>query len=407
MANFTKTLLLGAAGVLAMTAAATAEPVELNVWTIDRQADPGYNYVMADEFMKLHPDIKINIKRVEFADWANDVMRAVATGTTPDVAYVDNPNTPFLSAKGALLDLTPYIADSKIVDTSKIFPGPLSSVTWDGKIYGLPRGSNTIALYYNADMFKAAGLDPDKPPQTWEELYETAKKLTDPAKNVYGLAFSANSNEEGTFQFLPWAQSTGADFDHIADDGAVRALTMWQKIIDEKLASPDTLIRGQYDSMASFNAQNAAMGISGPWELPRMAKDVKFDVRVALLPTEKVGDTRASALGEGNNVIFAKSKHPKEAFLYLEYMYSQMPRVWNEFGFIPSYPVEAKDPKWAPQYKVFEESMKYARVRGPSPDWAKISKAISTAIQQALTHQADAKTALTTAQTTIDGIVKK
>jgi multiple sugar transport system substrate-binding protein len=400
-------LLAGAIGLLGSTVLASAEDVTLDVWTIDRESDPGYMYVMAQEFQKLHPDIKFNIKHVEFADWANDITRAVATGTAPDVAYVDNPNTPFLSSKGALLDITPYLKDSTIVDTAKIFPGPLSTVTWKDGIYGLPRGSNTIALYYNKDMFKAAGLDPSKPPQTWAELYETAKKLTDPAKNVYGLAFSANANEEGTFQFLPWIQSTGGNFDAVNGPGAVRALELWQKIIDEKIASPDTLIRGQYDSFATFNAGNAAMAISGPWELPRMTKDAKFDVGVTLLPIEKEGDKRASALGEGNNVIFAKTKHPKEAFMYLEYMYSQMPRVWNEFGFVPSYPVDVKDPKWPSEYAVFIESMKYAQARGPSPDWAKISKAISTAIQQALTHQADAQTALNTAQTTIDGIVKK
>jgi len=407
MANIAKTLLLGAAGALAMSAAASAEPVELNVWTIDRQADPGYVYVMADEFQKLHPEIKINIKRVEFADWANDMMRAVATGTTPDIGYVDNPNMQFLSSKGALLDITPYLAESKIVDPSKIYPGPLSTITWDGKIYGLPRGSNTLALYYNADMFKAAGLDPDKPPQTWQELYETAKKLTDPSKNVYGLAFSASGNEEGTFQFLPWAQSAGADYDNIAADGAVKALELWQKIIDEKVASPDTLIRSQYDSTATFNAQNAAMAISGPWELPRMSKDAKFDFRVATLPVWNIGDKPASALGEGNNAIFAATKHPKEAFLFLEYLYSQMPRVWNEFGFVPSYPVEVKDPKWPEAYAIFVESMQNARARGPSPDWAKISSPISTAIQQALTHKSDAKTALTQAQAKIDTILKK
>ncbi len=402
-----KRLLAGALALAGSTVLASAEEVTLNVWTIDREEDPGYMYVMAKEFQKLHPEVKFNIKHVEFADWANDITRAVATGTAPDVAYVDNPNTPFLSSKGALLDISPYIKDSKVVDPSKIFPGPLSTVTWDGKIYGLPRGSNTIALYYNKDMFKAAGLDPDKPPQTWDELYETAKKLTDPSRNVYGLAFSANANEEGTFQFLPWIQSAGGNFDKVNGPGAVKALELWQKIIDEKLASPDTLIRGQYDSFATFNAQNAAMAISGPWELPRMSKDAKFDVGIALLPVPELGAKRASALGEGNNVIFAKTKHPKEAYEYLEYMYSQMPRVWNEFGFVPSYPVEVKDPKWPAEYAVFVESMKYAAARGPSPDWAKISKAISTAIQQALTHQADAQTALNTAQTTIEGIVSK
>ena len=78
----------------------------------------------------------------------------------------------------------------KVIKKEDIFPGPLSSVTWDGKIYGIPRGANTIALYYNADMFKAKGLDPDNPPKTWDELYAAAKKLNDPAKNIYGLAFS-------------------------------------------------------------------------------------------------------------------------------------------------------------------------------------------------------------------------
>ncbi len=55
-------------------------------------------------------------------------------------------------------------------------------------------------------MFKEKGLDPDKPPQTWAELIDAARKLTDPSKNVYGLASQRKRASEGTFQFLPWAQ---------------------------------------------------------------------------------------------------------------------------------------------------------------------------------------------------------
>ena len=124
------------------------------------------------------------------------------------------------ASRGLLLDLTPYIEKSEIIKTEDIFPGPLSSVTYEGGIYGIPRGANTIALYYNADMFKAAGLDPDNPPKTWDELYEAAKELTDPSKNVYGLAFSAVGTEEGTFQFLPWLQMTGGDYDNVNTEGA-------------------------------------------------------------------------------------------------------------------------------------------------------------------------------------------
>jgi multiple sugar transport system substrate-binding protein len=403
---------LGAAGLVAsVTLSATvsstvswAEPVTLNVWTIDREG--GYMWTMAKEFEAAHPEIKLTVKRVQFSDMINDLARAAATGGGPDVTYIDNPAISLFASRSLLLGLKPLIAGSKIIDAKKIFPGPLASVTYKDEIYGIPRGANTLALYYNADMFKAKGLDPDKPPRTWDELYDAAKKLTDPANNVYGIAFSAKANEEGTFQFLPWLQMTGGDYTNVDTPGGVKALKFWQRLLDEKLASPDVLIRTQFDSTGTFNAGNAAMVISGPWELPRMSKDAKFDYRVAILPTETAGGPHASALGEGDNVILASSKHPKEAFWFVEYLYEQMPRVWNEFGFLPAYPVDLKEPNWPKHYAVFVESMSYARVRGPHPEWQKISKAIQTAIQSALTHQAEAETALATAAASIKEVLK-
>ena len=178
----------------------------------------------------------------------------------------------------------------------------------------------------------------------------------------------------------------------------MKALEFWQALIDQKLASPDTLVRGQYDSTATFNAGNAAMVISGPWELPRMQQDAKFDFRVALLPTMTQGSPRVSALGEGDNVILAHSQHPKEAFEFLEYLVTQMPHVWNDSGFLPTEKVEVDNPKWPTEYAVFLQALQTARVRGPSPNWADISQAIQTAIQSALTHQATAQQALDTAQ---------
>jgi multiple sugar transport system substrate-binding protein len=394
---------IAGAAALISAAHAQAEPVTLEIWTIDRPDQ--YIYLVKDEFEKAHPDIKLNLKTVQFRDMVNDLARAAATGEGPDVTYIDNPEVALFASRGLLLDLTPMIEQSKVIKKDDIFPGPLASVTWDGKIYGVPRGANTLALYYNADMFKAKGLDPDKPPRTWDELYEAAKKLNDPSKNVYGLAFSAVATEEGTFQFLPWLQMTGGDYNKVDTDGGVKVLEFWRKLIDEKLASPDTLIRSQYDSTATFNAGNAAMAISGPWEMPRMSKEAKFEYRAALLPVPQEGATRASALGEGDNVILASSKHPKEAFILIEWLYSKMPEVWNRFGFLPASKVKTDNPQWPEIYAVFEESMKYARNRGPHPEWPKISKAIYTAIQSSLTHQSEPKAALAAAQKQIDGVL--
>lgn len=398
---------LAGAALLASTATAFADPVVLNLWTIDREEGNQYHFAMAKAFNESQKDIQVVVKHVQFTDMVNDLARASATGTGPDVTYVDNPDVALFASHNVLLDLKPMIDKSKIIDFSKIYSGPRSAAESDGHIWAVPRGANTLALYYNADLFKAKGLDPDKPPHTWDELYQAAKTLNDPAKNVYGLAFSAAASEEGTFQFLPWLQMAGGSYDKVNTEAGVKALQFWQKIIDEKLASPDTLIRSQWDSTGTFNAGSAAMAISGPWELPRMQGDAKFDFRVTYLPVPDASASRASAMGEGDNVILASTQHPQEAFKFLEFMHQQMPHVWNDFGFLPVYDVPSEGAKWPKDYAVFVDALKTARVRGPSPDWAKISTAIHTAIQATLTHQSEAKAALDTAQAQIDQIVAK
>lgn len=399
-----KRFALGCTALVSVAAAAAADPVELDLWTID---DPGeYHYVLAEEYMAQNPDVIINVRTVQFRDMVNDLARGMATGDAPDITYIDNPEVALFASRGLLLDLTPHIEASEIVNAEDIYPGPLSSVSYEGGIYGLPRGANTIALYYNADMYREAGLDPDSPPATWAELYDAAKALTKPEENVYGLAFSAVATEEGTFQFLPWLQMTGGNYDNVTTEGAAEALTLWKSFIDEGIASPDTLIRGQWDSTGTFNAGSAAMSISGPWELPRMSAEADFEFRAAMLPVPSEGAERASALGEGDNVILANTDNPDEAFAFLEFLYAQMPRVWNEFGYLPAAAVEVTDPKYPEIYGVFEESMKYARNRGPHAEWPKISQAIQGAIQASLTGQADPAAALEQAQSRIDRVLK-
>ncbi len=386
---------------------ASAEDVTISVWSLDRDIQPAPNLIK--DFNKLNTGIKVEYRQIQFDDVVSEAMRAYSTGQAPDIIAVDNPEHALFSSRGAFLDLTDMIAKSSVVNTENYFPGPLASVTWEGKYYGIPKATNTIALYYNKDMFKAKGLDPEKPPQTWNELLEAARKLTDPAANVYGLAFSAKANEEGTFQFLPWAQMAGGGYDKINSEGAVKALEIWKRILDEKLASPDTLTRGQWDSTGTFNSGNAAMAISGPWELDRMVQEAKFDWGVTLLPVPEVGAERSSAMGDFNWAIFASSEHPEEAFKVLEYFVSQDDRMFKDFGQLPARSDIAIPPTGEPKkdaaLKVFVEQLKYAKPRGPHPEWPKISKAIQDAIQAALTGQMSSKEALDQAAEKIKAVL--
>src|SRR6478735_9642314 len=192
---------LALAGVSLFGLSAKAEDVKLTLWSLDKDIQPAPNLVK--EFNDQHNGITIEYRLIQFDDVVTEAMRAYATGQAPDIIAVDNPEHALFSSRGAFLDITDMIKASSVIKPENYFPGPLKSVEWDGKYFGVPKATNTIALYYNKDMFKAKGLDPNKPPQTWDELLDAARKLTDPAANVYGIAFSAKGNEEGTFQFLP------------------------------------------------------------------------------------------------------------------------------------------------------------------------------------------------------------
>ncbi len=405
-----KYVVLGAlalASCFSFNCPAMAEDVTISVWALDRDTQPAPNLIA--EYNRLNTGIKVEFRQILFDDVVSEAMRAYSTDQAPDIIAVDNPEHALFAARGAFLDLTDMLAKSTVIKPENYFPGPLASTMWKGRHYGVPKATNTIALYYNRDMFKAKGLDPDKPPQTWAQLLDAARKLTDPAANVYGIAFSAKASEEGTFQFLPWAQMAGGSYQKINTDGAVKALEIWKTIINEKLASPDTLTRSQWDSTGTFNSGNAAMAISGPWELDRMVAEAKFDWGVTLLPVPEKGAERSSSMGDFNWAIFANTDHPEEAFKVLEYFVSQDARMFSDFGLLPARsdtPIpETGEPLKDAALKVFLEQLKYAKPRGPHPEWPKISKAIQDAIQAALTGQASAKDALDQAAERIKAVL--
>ncbi len=402
-------LLAGVAiGAFAVALPASAQVV-LKVWSIDGANAPGIADTLSKEFDEQNEDIVVEYRVLQFDELVTESMRAIATNQAPDIISFDNPDFALFSSRGAMLDITDRVAASSVIKTDNYYAGPLNSVTWNGRLYGLPKYTDTIGLFYNKDLFRKASLNPDDPPSTWDELLEAARKLNDPANGVYGITFSARGNEEGTFQFLPWIQMSGGDYTNVNGPGAVKALELWKTMLDEKLASQDVLSVGQWDSTGFFNNGAAAMAISGPWELNRMATDAKFEWGVTLLPTETEGSQRSSALGGFNWGISAGTQHPDEAFRLLEYYVSQEHRLFPEFSSIPARG-DIELPETGVALKdaalvVFQEQLQYAQPRGPHPEWQKISKAIYDAMQAALTGQMSAQEALDQAQATIAGIV--
>jgi sn-glycerol 3-phosphate transport system substrate-binding protein len=159
-----------------------AEPVQLTFWfpvdlggglakTIDR---------MVADFNQSHPDIRVTATYTGNYDVTlQKIQASKLAGSLPDVAVTEISSVPVLAALGAAQSLDRFIAASggkQFLD--RFWPSMLLNCGYNGKVYGLPFQRSTPVMYYNKDAFAAAGLDPEKPPLTWDELVSAAQKLT-------------------------------------------------------------------------------------------------------------------------------------------------------------------------------------------------------------------------------------
>ena len=272
--------------------------------------------------------------------------------------------------------------------------------THEGKLYGLQPITNTIALFYNADILKKAGV---QPPKTWDELRATAKKLT--RGKQYGIAFSAPATYEGTWQFLPFMWSNGGDEKDIATSETAAALQLLVDLVDDGSASKSVVNWAQADVNDQFKAGNAAMMINGPWQFPVLNAEKSLNYEVAPTPAPKPGATVVSPLGgetwtvpqTGNKARQQKAAKIVECLNTDE---NQL-RHARERQTVPTKTaLQDKFVAEQPAMKAFSELVATARARTGElgADWPKAATKIYTAEQAALTGQASPTKALERAQ---------
>ena len=169
------------------------------------------------------------------------------------------------------------------------YEGPVASCTYDGKLYGVPFGVNCLALFYNEDLLNEAGLEV---PTTWSELQSAAEQLSDGTR--YGFAFSSLQNEEGTFNFMPYVWSDGADYTNFNSDEGVAALTFAQELVSSGAMSKECINWTQGDVMNQFISGNVAMMVNGCWQIPTMRSEVPdMNWGVSLIPMADDGQYAA------------------------------------------------------------------------------------------------------------------
>lgn len=345
--------------------------------------------------------IAVTAKYVPFADFKKQLSIGAAVAELPDLAIIDNPDHASYAAMGIFADITEKLKGWEGLDN--YYEGPLNSTKLDGRLYGLPFGSNCIALYYNEDMLKEAGA---KVPTTWDELVETARLTT--RGNVKGFAMSSLQNEEGTFNLLPWVWSAGATAYDINNPAGIKALSYLHKLVSNGYMSEEAINWTQGDVMHQFISENVAMMFNGPWQIPTMKKQAPdLNWKVTLIPKDK---EYASDLG-GENFGIINGNHIDATIEFVKYAADPevMMTYINDFGYIASRQDVAAQ-QFAEDDKVmqlFTKEMDYARPRGPHPDWPEISNALSSAMVKSMLGVATPEEAAAEAQNTIDEVLNK
>lgn len=347
-----------------------------------------------EEFNGSQESITVEAKYVPFADFKKQLSIGASADELPDLVILDNPDHAAYAAMGIFADITDKF------DVSNYYEGPVNSCTLDGKLYGVPFGSNDLVLFYNEDMLKKAGCEV---PTTWDELLEVAKATT--TDSVFGFAHCALQNEEGTFNFLPWVWSTGATSYEINSEGGIKALNFEKELVDSGAMTKEAINWTQGDTMHQFIAGNLAMMINGTWQIPTMREEVPdLNWNVAPIPQDK---EQASGLGGENYAVIAGGNEDA-AVKFLEFATTPETCLYmmNAMGYISADSTIAKDQFEGDEvYQVFVDEMQYAHARGPLPEWPSISDAISLAFNKVITGESAPEDAAAEAQATIDGII--
>jgi len=396
-------LLLGAACIL-LASAATLGQVEIDYWHFYGGAIGTIHDETIAEFNAAHPDIQVTSQYIGNAWTGRDkLLTAVAAGTPPDICLVDDYWVPELAATGNILKLGDYITANTVLDIFDLF---WQTAKYKGEIWAMPYAASNIVLYYNKDLFTAAGLDPEVPPTTWTELRDYAKALTkdldgDGQTDQWGLMMPTAASRGVIYDFLPYLWQNGGElFDEnytectIDSDEAAAALQFLQDLIyvDEVLpAAPPS---------QGFETGVAAMILTSSSKL-RLTYEpvVEFDLGVAV---HMVNDELMKPMTVAGGKLFTVFNEEKvEAELvFINWMTNvENNTAWSTAtGYTPlRKSVVASDTFQAfldanPNARPAIDQIPYTRERPNIAAYGDISRVIGSAIEAALLGEQDPAT---------------
>ena len=295
----------------------------LEVWSLQQGEGPLKEaQAKAVKDFEAANNVKVNFTTYPYVELRDKLLLAASSNAAPDVMMLDQIWVAQYAGAGYIDSIDSRMSGSAI-KAKDYFPGAWNSGFVKGKQYTVPFDVGVWGmLYYNKDMFKAAGLDPEKPPTTWTELNAAAKKLTKGTKQ-YGIGIFTGPGDARNCVYDAFVFSAGGTV--VDKDGktglgsaaAVAAITELKTLV--AYGPKGVGSRDEEQAFSLFTSGKSAMAIYGEWGQDTIkARDASLNYGVGLLPAPNGGKS-VGTFGGFNLGISSKSTKKDLAWKFIQY----------------------------------------------------------------------------------------
>ncbi|MDN5383550.1 MULTISPECIES: extracellular solute-binding protein [Streptomyces] len=292
-------------------------PVTITWWDTSNATNEAPTYKeLVEQFEATHKDIKVKYVNVPFDQAQNKFDTAAGSKGAPDVLRAEVGWTPAFAKKSYLL---PLDGTEALAEQDKFQPSLIKQAQYEGKTYGVPFVTDTLALVYNKALFKKAGIT--EVPKTWDELRSAAARIKD-RTGVDGYWGSTQAYYAQTFLYGEGTDTVDAEAKKITMNSAAakKAYGTWLSMFDGKgLHKADTTADAYAHIQDAFVNGKVAAIIQGPWEITNFYKGSAFkdksNLGIAPVPGGSSGKAGAPTGGHNLSVYAGSSKEKQEAAL--------------------------------------------------------------------------------------------
>jgi multiple sugar transport system substrate-binding protein len=315
----------GALAVVSMSALALVavapishaqDPITMQMW--GRNVDQTVYEALVAEFNATHTN-QVELTIIASADYVAKVGAAAAGGALPDLLDVDLIYMPDFIDQGLFQPITAQV--NGYAHKADLSAGHVAvSTADDGEIYGVPFYVDASSLFWNKDLFKAAGLDPEKGPTTWQEVMDDARAIRALGPDTYGFYFAGASPGANAYTYLPQLWAAGGDvIDYtthqatmVSDPLVKEAFQYYKTMWDEGLMPEGAKAENGSTWITTFAKGNIGIQpLGGGWGIRGVIENGFDNFGVIALPGKEAGQT--SSFGGGDVIAVSNSAQSVDA----------------------------------------------------------------------------------------------